>query len=490
MSMNNRISLRTITAFTSGFLLLVFLSGCKYLHIDVANISHPPEVGSLNLLAETFDLANVGYENSEYFISGNASAFTNINEFSVKGKWLAEPTEQAQYKTRIVVHRPVDPADFSGTVMVEWMNVTAGFDVPFSLAAGHNEIYRSGHIWVGVTAQKVGIDGSVNGLAPLHLKAVNANRYTELNHPGDSFSYDIFSQVAGVLRNPQEIDVLAGMQAKHLLAMGQSQSANRLTTYVNAIQPLYNAYDGFILHSRTINSSSLSQSPQPDVQTPPAPQIRKDVNVPVMTFQTETDVTGLGYVAARQDDSKHFILWEVAGTGHIDNYMVGFGRSDSAGAAEFAEVAEVSSVFGLVNCDQPINAGPVHFVFQSALRAVNTWIVGGHRPLAAERLNLVSASTYALDTNGNATGGVRTPYVDAPSAILTGKFNTGDAFCSLVGTTELFDASLMASLYTDEAGFVAAVINTTQNAVNAGFIIEQDGEAIIQWAPQQWQAQQ
>jgi len=504
--MDNRISLRTIYALVISYFLLATLSGCsshnkekndskkhndiEYFDISEATVTNPPAEDSLSLLAQSFNLADIGYEDAEYFIAGTATSFTNINELSVEGKWEAELAEQAPYNTRIVVHRPVDPAEFSGTVMVEWLNVTAGFDAPFSWSAGHAEMYRSGHIWIGVSAQLVGIEGSDFGLAPLHLKAASPTRYSELNHPGDSFSYDIFTQVAGVLRKPQEIDVLAGMSADYLLALGQSQSANRLTTYINSVQPLYNAYDGFIVHSRTMNSSALSQAPQVEIPTPPASRVRTDSNVPVMTFQTETDVSFLGYLAARQDDSDNFILWEVAGSGHIDFYMVASGRIDTVGSSQSAAIVEVNSVLGgLVSCERAINAGPVHYVFHSALRAMDVWIRGGERPPAASRLNLEN-NAYEFDSSGNVTGGIRTPYVDAPSAILLGNGNGNSFFCNLLGTTALFSADEMASLYINQDGYVSAVTEATQNAVSAGFILSEDGDAIIDWAPQQWQAQQ
>ena len=102
----------------------------SYLPINTATVMIPPDEGSLNLLAQTFDLNSIAYEDVEYFIEGTATAFSNANEFTAEGQWQAEPGEQAQYLTRIVVHRPLDPSQFSGTVMVEWLNVTSGFDIP------------------------------------------------------------------------------------------------------------------------------------------------------------------------------------------------------------------------------------------------------------------------------------------------------------------------------------------------------------------------
>ena len=102
----------------------------EYLPVPNPVMSLPPDEGGINLLAENFDLASVGYQQAEYFLEGNASAYTNVSELGVDGFWTVEAGEQAAYKTRIVVKRPIDPADFNGNVLVEWLNVTAGFETP------------------------------------------------------------------------------------------------------------------------------------------------------------------------------------------------------------------------------------------------------------------------------------------------------------------------------------------------------------------------
>ncbi|MDG2046760.1 MAG: alpha/beta hydrolase domain-containing protein, partial [Halioglobus sp.] len=236
-----------------------FIPQPEYLPIANPTVSLPPDVGTLNLLAQSFDLGDVGYQQREFFIEGTASAFTNIDELGSNGFWALAPAEQATYKTRIVVYSPIDPADFSGIVHQEWLNVTAGFDTPPSNGTGQIEMRRSGAVWVGVSAQLIGIEGSDRSLAPLHLKAVNPERYASLHHPGDAFSYDIFSQVAQAIRNPGDIDPLGGLNAEYIIAYGESQSAGRLTTHANGIQPLYNAFDGYMIHSRGDGASPISQ---------------------------------------------------------------------------------------------------------------------------------------------------------------------------------------------------------------------------------------
>jgi hypothetical protein len=350
-------------------------------------------------------------------------------------------------------------------------------------------MYRSGHIWVGVSAQFVGVEGSENPIAPLHLKAINPPRYGTLSHPGDSFSYDMFTQASAILRGAADVDVLAGMSPDRLVAYGESQSAGRLVTYINAVQPLYGAYDGFMVHSRGDGSSPLSQAPEADIPTPANPVIREDVNVPVMTFQTETDLTLLGYAASRQEDTDRFRLWEVAGTAHGDYYTNLSGRDDAVGEPRFAEVVEVSGIPGFLQCPEPFNSGPMHYVFAAAVRALDAWVAEGTLPPVSPRLDLTDdLSEFLTDELGNVTGGIRTPFVDAPTAVLSGEGNSG-GFCFLFGTTRLFPADQLASLYVDEAGYVAAVTASAQAAVEAGFLLQEDADAIIAWAPQQWRNQ-
>jgi hypothetical protein len=138
----------------------------------------------------------------------------------------------------------------------------------------------------------------------------------------------------------------------------------------------------------------------------------------------------------------------------------------------------------------PMNNGPHHYIFNRAVRALNDWVADGTPPPTSPQLEInADGSDYVYDALGNALGGIRTPYVDAPSAILRGEPNTGDGFCRLFGTTSLFSADQMASLYTDEAGYVAAVTEATEAAVAADFLLREDADAIIAWAPEQWRAQ-
>lgn len=460
------------------------------LAIAQPSVELPPDIRRTVLTTTQFDLAAVGYSQSEYFIAGEASAFTNLTELGSDGEWEVEPASMAPYKTRIVVVRPIDAERFSGTVFVEWLNVSAQFDNPPSWYAGHTEALRRGHAWVFVSAQKAGLEGGDGAVLSLAAKVVNPERYESLTISSDSYSYDIFSQVSRALREPTDIQPLDGLVPERLIAVGQSQSANRLIVYVNAIHPLYAPYDGYLIHSRTggeFSNYSLSEAPEPFLPTPPDLRVRSDLDVPVLNYQTETDLLVLGGIVARQDDSEHFRLWEAPGTSHSDYYTNISGRFDTGSDPSYALVVEASSIFGVINCDSPMNAGPSAWLFNNAVRAVERWVSEGAAPPGAARIT-VSDDQQAIvrDQFGNALGGIRSPYLDAPAATLSGEGQDGNSFCYQFGTTALFDQASMAMLYTDRAGYIAAVQSSADAAVEAGFLLREDAERIVTAAGLQW----
>lgn len=102
----------------------------------------------------------------------------------------------AAYKTRILVVRPQQAEDFSGTVVLEWDNVTAQAALNPLFIWNHPYLLREGHAFVSVSAQAVGVCCS-----PVSHKIWDPVRYGDLSHPGDTYSYDIFAQAVEAVRS-------------------------------------------------------------------------------------------------------------------------------------------------------------------------------------------------------------------------------------------------------------------------------------------------
>jgi hypothetical protein len=425
--------------------------------------------------AATVDLAKVGYEQHEYLASGAATTYSMQGAPARDGRWTFTPAGTAAYRTRVLVRRPVDASKFSGNVLVEWLNVSGGVDADPDWASAHEAITRQGDVWVGVSAQRIGVTGgpvlvSVPGtgqdVTGKGLVGIDPARYGTLQHPGDGYSFDIFTQVGRAVRAGA---ALGGLQPKHVLAIGESQSAFALVTYVDGVQPLTHAFDGFLVHSRGAAGLPIAAPGKyADIagsigRTPAI--FRTDTTVPILDVQTETDVGSiLDSVAARQPDSNRFRLWEVAGTAHADKHLIG-------------------AVAPSLDCGVPINNGAMHVVVKAALHALEAWVDDGTAPPTAPRLQLDDNGKVARDADGIARGGIRTPPVDVPVDVVSGLPGpSSSVICLLLGSTRPLPASRIAQLYPSRAEYLQRFTADADKDIAAGFVLPQDRAALLSYS--------
>lgn len=423
------------------------------------------------------NLEESGYVQREYVASGTASSYTATDPLSGDGRWTFEPDGTAPYRTRILVRHPANAADFSGTVVIEWLNVSGGLDGNPDYASLEEELTRQGHAWVGVSAQLIGVEGGpvlvytpgAEDLQGKGLKKLDPARYGSLQHPGDGYSFDIFTQAARALREGGP--AMGGLKPKRLLAAGESQSALALVTYYNGVQPLTRAFDGFFVHSRaSVTLPLVGPGEYADLAggfgTPPA-IFRTDLDVPVLDLQAEGDVTSvLESVAVRQPDSDRFRLWEVAGTAHADAHLLG-------------------PIADAVNCGAPVNNGPLHLVAKAALRSLDEWVRTGEPPAEASRLDVTSGDPPEIrrDADGIALGGIRTPPVDVPVDVLSGVPGPNpDLLCILLGSTTPLPAERLAELYRSREDYEQRYEAAADEVIEAGFVLEDDRDALLAFA--------
>ena len=235
------------------------------LYRATATFSGPVTVGHViePITAHPLHLSPYGYVPQEFFASGIAHAIRTTSTPS-DGRWTIVPTTSASYRTRILVRRPADPARFSGTVVVEWMNVSDGESAP-EWDYLNPALMASGDSYVAVSAQALGVEGgtpllgSPSGAASGGLVHQEPARYGSLHHPGDRYAFDIFDQVGLGLRSPAS-RALGSLKPRHVVAVGESRAAFYLTTFADTLEPLSRAFDGIFIHSRDGNAVPLNGS--------------------------------------------------------------------------------------------------------------------------------------------------------------------------------------------------------------------------------------
>jgi len=421
------------------------------------------------------DIKAHGYVEQEYFYSGTANRYETPEGAS--GKVI---DGNHKYRTRLLVRRPADPKKFNGTVIVEWNNVTSGHDQDIDWYQIHDYLMRSGYVWVGVTAQRVGVES---------LKVWSKDRYGSLDVSADgtilndALSYDIFADAGRAARQPQGVDFLSGLKPQRVFATGHSQSAVRLATYLNSVHPLDPVFDAVIVHGG-------------------GSKIRTDLKIKVWKLSSETDVV-IGQAAARQPDNANFRSWEVAGDSHVDAQFIAVrsklvardgnpvapgmtpgqrgGRGGRNGAAPATPAPQVAA--GGNACDKPMYSDvPFYQVMAAALDHLVVWVKDGKAPPSAPPIDVASMGppvVIARDASGNSSGGgIRLAGIAVPIAVNTGE-NAGPGFCWLYGSHVDFDQAKLASLYPTHPGYVAAVREVTEKNLKAGYILRPEADATI-----------
>lgn len=420
------------------------------------------------------DVSQWGYVEEEYFLSGEAMAL-NPDPLPTRDEF----GETAEYATRMIVWRPEDmdgsgppfgqgrgrgPSDdgFSGTVVLNWPNVTLQRDNPVTIMNDLEYMAQHGHVGISFSAQKQGVDGS-----PLGFKNWDPVRYEGIEHPGDEYSFDMFSQCAKVLKDGPgdrsgQVDPLQGHRAERIFACGTSQSASRLTTYVNHVQELHGLIDGFMPQ----HSSSVTD-------------IRDDL-APVLWFNSEAEVP------SERADGDQLVVWEQVGSSHVNNYtsqwsrtvlardhghVVGAGADvkynggsewDEANAGQYGEL-------GSEPCGGS-NLSPVRYGWATGIARLEEWVEDGTRPPSQPRVEVDENGNIEYDEHRNGIGGYRLPTIDTPIA-------TYEDSCFRMGAGEQvqqFDNETLHKLYPTHDDYIAALEDEVEGKI--------DDRLLVPWA--------
>ena len=443
---------------------------------EVARVSGPLTGGKGWPFGSPPDEPRYGCVVEEFLAEGVARSYAPRpgSEVGIDGRWSVEPAGTAGYCTRFYVVRPADPARFNGVAIVNWQNVTAGLDLgtpaPYDL--------EGGYAWVGVTTQRVAMEGQpslTEGLTGTQgLPAWDPERYGTLHHPGDGFSYDIFTQVARSLgpdRPNDSVDPLGGLQPRLMIAMGGSQSAMRLGSYINIADDAEQFFDGFLLYvhwgmrpyppDQTLMESF---TPVGGGLTAGSAAIHDRGRAPILVLSSQSET--MNNLPVRQADSPTFRFWEMAGTAH-------------AGGGVTAEMEEIMARDGMAAFLQTdvVNTVDWGYVRDAALDHLVGWAGGGPPPPTFPPIDATLDDGIDRDELGNARGGIRLPELLAPTAVHLGT-NPINLLAALSGQSTPFSEERLASLYAGADAYLLAWDAAVAQVREQGLVLDADLEAL------------
>jgi hypothetical protein len=365
------------------------------------------------------------YSEKEYFFNGTATDLTS--------------GASSPYTSRMLVRLPKNPKKFSGGILVEWLNVTGQSDLETAWPVEARYLMRHGVGYVGVSAQLAGIC-----CGPTTLKGWDPTRYASLLHPGDQFSNDIFSQATRALRGPTHAGVspMRGFRVRKLIVTGASQSASRLTDFVNG---------GYNRHQIDLYVITRGGGPYNDFSTP--------------IFQLNEENNDIP-----QPDNKRFVGWQEAGTAHAPYQWWGYVIREEQRDGTMAPGQDP------INAACSVNHGSVDY----SSRALSGWTLRflktGKMPPHAPRVKVDSSGAIVRDSNGLALGGLRHPFVQVPVG-----YNSSNG-CPLYGTYTPWSAAKIRSLYKTHAVYLKRLSKRSKTEVKRGWLLPEDRADVMRKA--------
>ena len=438
--------------------------------IPVTAVSHP------YMNSWDVDLASFGYVEQEFFVSGTA----NVYDWPVDNQ-LPILTPNLPYTDRILVRRPANPHHFSGSVIVEPIHPIYGGDAVIYSKIYPN-LFARGDAWVGIN-QPSAVAG---------LQLFDPERYEPLSvpsvtcpgsppAPNAGVLWDIISQVGALLKSHSRSNPLAGFRVEYLYLTGYSQTGGVCVTYLNNIHrfaTLHNCetvYDGYVL-----GAAGRSHIPINACATPPndGQMIIKPSSATVIQAMTQEETVAT--FLQRRPDSNHpgdrYRRYEVAGASHFQRY-----KFISGGAVASPEdLARAGVAPPSLAClgDRMVNNLPYYMILQQAFDNLDLWVREGIPAPRAPLIEVINGgtpeATIVYDEFGNALGGLRTPYVDVPTATYYLARVPGCSWGDMVP----FDHTLLKALYRNHGDYVHKVIHHTNELLKGRWVSEANAAVI------------
>ncbi len=413
------------------------------------------------------DLAAHGYVEEEFFLDGEAAAYDLAAGSTLRddGRWDIVETTRAEYATRMLVRRPTDPERCNGTVYVEWQNVSGGLDIDTAWMHNHEELLRSGFVWVGVSAQRAGVLGPpvIPGLS-CPLTDWDPERYGTRAVPDDAYSYDIFTQAArgGRARSRHEL----GRPTRR--ARRGEADCGRAVAVGGPARDLRQrgAADGGsvrrLLHRRTRRVGLTARGRRDDHARAVAhPRRRRREGVP-----REHRRRGAVELPRPPTRHRHAPLLGDRGSAHQCAYVTAF--VDGLLERDIGVAPRAGAL--------PDNDLPSPRAMNAALWHLDRWVRGEATP-PEQPLLAISGSPVDIERDpfGNATRGVRLPELEVPTKQY-GPFGLPTVSHRLRGFALPFDDALLRARYPTHDDYVAQFTAATDVAVDAGVLLDRDAE--------------
>ena len=378
--------------------------------------------------------------------------------------------------------------------MIEPLNPSAGFDIAGVWDRSRDYFVRNGDVFVGWTSKSVVVNALKTQFDPTRYAALDWTYQPPTpgsnNGAYDGITFDIAAQIGALFKANGPTSPLHGYRVERVFESGFSQDGSFTFTQANSFHALErmpqtrkDIFDGYVPMG-TNGPSNIDFGLTPAGALPPADprHAMQPRDVPVIQADTETEIFigtlipgGLAYRRPDSDAKNDRLrIWEVPSGSHVSNDHRDPALTLELDGADLAHVPvadipplgcahllfQPGPARGVPGVVSP-NDYPFAFAQNAAFQALKLWVEIGLPPAHVPFIDVDTTTVPARivrDSSGNATGGLRTPFVDVPVTSYT-PFDTvahvtaSSGFCILYGFNTPFDDAQLASLYRNDVDY-------------------------------------
>lgn len=496
--------------------------------LPVTDTSHPFNGAAWQ--NKPIDLGKYGYVEHEYLMSGEA----NVYGWVAGSDFSTQVLREGEYATRILVRRPANLNKWSGRVVVELMNTSAGYDWTAIWSALWERLLARHDVYVGITCKAAVFPG---------LQTFDAERYAGLAMdnplppeeqaggllPGDegydpNFSklyenglvWDIATQAGRLLKSNGPANPLK-RAARTVVLSGESQQGNVLVSYYKWFTPaayLKNGrpiFDGYLAECfvnanpqdplpGTPDSLAFAQAPinQTEPLTNPLPADDPQLGwvparpVPFAAINSQWDYSAArGFPAPESFNTRDHraVLWDLAGCNHGWEWQYLYGDACAADLLKAGFWDPATYDWSTTPNNPEV---PLYMAEKALYRDLLQWIKSPHKappvPATIESVPNDPSVGFGIyrdaavyDEYGNAKGGLRFPMIAVPVA------SYGEGRYVLTpphGLDEIvpFSDDVLKSLYSSRNQYVNRYTHAAMRLVQQRYLLPADAHKLVRQA--------
>ena len=465
-------------------------------------------------------LTKYGYVEREYLMRGNA----NVYGWVAASDFYTRVLRGGPYATRVLVRRPARMSTWSGRVVVELMNTSAGYDWTAIWSALWESAVSRHDVYVGITAKPAVFPG---------MQQFDAERYAGLAMPNplpadqqaggtvpgaadydpnysrlyeNGLVWDIATQAGRLLKSASPQNPL-GRPARLVILSGESQQGNCLVTYykwftpaayLRSGRPIFDGYlaECFVNANPQDPFPSFTQAPinQTEPLTNPLPAGDPQLGwvparpVPWMSLNSQWDYAaarGFAQPASHNTRTHKAVFWDLAGCNHGWEWQYLYGDASAADLLK-AGFWDPATYDWRTTPDNP--EVPLYMAEKAAYKDLVQWISRGSAPPVPRHILSrpndpsigfgVYRNAAVYDGLGTSMGGLRLPMVVVPVA------SYGEGRYVLTppgGSAEIvtLGSDVLGQLYTSKADYVRAYSEAAMQLVEQRYLLLGDARKLI-----------